>query len=166
MGAMQRTPIHSRLVVGAVVLGIVLVVSGPWIVFPIGCGFAISCPASPEGWWSTNWLNVLVFDLGVVLVGWGIGVWRSGRSFSVPLDVALTFSGIVFVVLGLSVGYSTSCPGNGCPPLTASQWWNLFWPDVIADTLGVILVVVGSVTMLLARRKPVSNGSASESLRP
>ena len=157
----SRTKNRSALpAVVLVVLGVILVVSSHYIAFPIGCNVSSSCTPDPVGFWSTNWLNVLILDLGIVLVGWGLGMWWSGRLLSVPLGIALILAGIVLLAGGLTVSYAMSCLSSGLGsggrtgPLTfSSEWFAIFWPDVIAGSLGIILIAVGGVAILLARRR-------------
>jgi hypothetical protein len=158
--AAQGTPSSSGVPVAMIAIGFALAVFSPFIAFPVGCNLANSCPADPVGWWSTAWPNVLSLDLGIVLIGGGFGRRGSERSLSVPLGLSLILSGIVLLGLGLSVGYMTSCPANGCPPLTESQSWALFWPNVIADSLGVALLVAGAIVVLLASQRQGSDVSS------
>jgi hypothetical protein len=147
----------------AVYLGLFLAFASQFIPFPVGCNLDAwpynltnvfhGCPAGPEGVWSTIWPNTLTTCVGVVLVTTGYGKTRS-RDVSLPgLGLGLMISGFVLLVLGLSIGYTTFCPANGCPPLTASQWWSIFWPDVIADILGTTLIIAGLVLIARWRSK-------------
>jgi hypothetical protein len=136
------------------VFGFVLALSAFFIPFPVGCNFAPSCSMSPEGAWSTIWPNVLILNLGFVLVSWGWGVSRSRRLSLPGLGIGMILGGIVLLILGLRISYTTMCGGNGCPPLTASGWCSLFWPDVIAGSLGFLLITAGS--FLVAFRWPKS----------
>lgn len=143
-----------------VVLGVILVVSSRYIAFPVGCNVTPSCTPDPVGFWSTNWLNVLILDFGIVLVGWGLGMWWSGRLLSVPLGIALILAGIVLLAGGLTVSYAMSCLSSGLgyggctgPTTFSSEWFVIFWPDVIAGSFGIILIAVGAVVVLLARRR-------------
>jgi hypothetical protein len=147
----------SRVAIVAAAFGFVLAVSAPFMVFPVGCNIA-TCYMDPQGAWSTIWPNILTLDLGFVLVAWGWGASRSRRLSLPGLGIGWVLGGIVLLMLGLLIGYSTGCPVNGCPPLTASGWWSLFWPDVIAGSLGVLLVVLGSLLVVL--RWPKSPGAA------
>jgi hypothetical protein len=130
------------------VFGFVLALSALFIPFPVGCNFAPSCSMSPEGAWSTIWPNILTLNLGFVLVSWAWGVSRSRRLSLPGLGMGMILGGIVLLMLGLRISYATMCGGNGCPPLTASEWWSLFWPDVIAGSLGFLLIVAGSFLMV------------------
>jgi len=143
------------------VFGAVLALSALFIPFPVGCNFASSCSMSPEGAWSTIWPNILTLDLGFVLVSWGWGVSRSRRLSLPGLGIGLILGGIVLLMLGLRISYTTMCGGNGCPPLTAGGWWSLFWPDVIAGSLGFLLIAAGS--FLVAFRWPKRADAASVS---
>ena len=144
----------SRFVGGTeLILGASLVVSSFFVVFPVGCNIASACPASPFGWWSTFWPNVLTFVVGMMVAAWGLAAARSTRLPLQTLGAALVIDGTVLITLGYSVGYATGCPFNGCPPLTAGQWWSLFWPDVIAGVLGVVLIAAGFTLILVSRRR-------------
>src|SRR5207245_7827494 len=134
------------------ILGASLIVSSFLVVFPVGCNIASSCPASPFGWWSTFWPNVLAFVVGMMVAAWGLAA-RSTRQPLQALGAALVIDGTIMITLGYSVGYETHCPANGCPPLTAGQWWSLFWPDVIAGVLGVVLIAAGFALILVSRRE-------------
>ena len=144
----------SRFIGGTeLILGASLVVSSFFVVFPVGCNIASACPASPFGWWSTFWPNVLTFVVGMMVAAWGLAVARSMRLPLQTLGAALVIDGTVLITLGYSVGYETWCPANGCPPLTAGGWWSLFWPDVIAGVLGVVLIAAGFTLILVSRRR-------------
>jgi hypothetical protein len=136
-----------------VAIGIVLVFAAPFIIFPVGCNLAVSCPADPAGTWSTIWPNVLTLDLGLMLVAWGFGRKMPRRLSLMGLGFGGVLSGVVLGLYGSSISYWTSCPASGCPPLTAGVWWSLFWPDVIAESLGVLLVLSGTALVLLAWTK-------------
>jgi len=143
----------SRFVGGTeLILGASLVVSSFFVIFPVGCNIASSCPASPFGWWSTLWPNVLAFVVGMMVAAWGLAAARSTRLPLQALGAALVIDGTVLITLGYSVGYETGCPFNGCPPLTAGQWWSIFWPDVMAGVLGVVLIAAGFALIFVSRR--------------
>ncbi len=152
----------SEMAYGAVLLGLCLAFASQFIPFPVGCYLDAwpynltnvhhGCPAGPDGVWSTIWPNVLTACVGVVLATWGYGKTRSRNARLPGLGLGLMISGFVLLVMGLSVGYTTMCPANGCAPLTASQWWSLFWPDVIVDMLGTGLMVAGLVILIASRR--------------
>ncbi len=128
----------------AISAGVVLTIAAEFVSFPVGCNLAQSCPGSPVGTWSTVWPNALTTCIGIVVFSWGSGISKS-RNGAVPgVGLGLIISGFVLVVSGLSIGYSPFCPINGCAPLTSTQWWSLFWPDVIAEVLGVALMVAGT----------------------
>jgi hypothetical protein len=154
----QIDPNGSRRAVTVSVLGAILALSALFIPFPVGCNFASSCAMNPEGTWSTIWPNMLTLNLGFVMFAWGLGVSRSRRLSMPGLGIGMVPGGITLLILGLRIGYTTMCPANGCPPLTASAWWSLFWPDVIAGSLGVLLIVLGSLLVLL--RWPKRDGGA------
>jgi len=162
-----RTPIEEarvpEMTYAAVYLGLFLAFASQFIPFPVGCNLdawpynltsvSHGCPASPVGVWSTIWPNALTACVGVLLVTMGFRKTRL-RSVNLPgLGLGLMISGFLLLVWGFSIGYFTSCPANGCPPLTGSQWWSLFWPDVIAELLGVLCIVSGS-TMLVKHWRP------------
>lgn len=163
----------------AVFLGLFLAFASQFILFPVGCNLDAwpynltnvfhGCPASPEGVWSTTWPNALSSFVGVVSVTWGYGKMRS-RNASLPaLGLGLMISGFLLLVLGLSVGYTTSCPANGCAPLTASQWWSLFWPDVVADVIGIGLITAGltiTVTSWRSKGKRLTRSETNPSVPP
>ena len=148
----RADPNGSRRGIPASVIGFILALSALFIPFPVGCNFASGCVMSPEGAWSTIWPNILTLNVGFVLVSWGWGVRRSGRLSLPGLGMGMILGGIVLLILGLRISYTTMCPTNGCLPLTASGWWSLFWPDVIAGSLGFLLIVAGS--FLVAFRWP------------
>ncbi len=156
-GPVQAESNGPRVAIVAAAFGFVLALSAPFIVFPVGCNTA-PCYMNPQGAWSTIWPNVLTLDLGFVLVAWGWGASRSRRLSLPGLGIGWVLGGIALLMLGLLIGYSTGCPVNGCPPLTTSEWWSLFWPDVIADSLGVLLVFVGSLLVIV--RWPKREGGA------
>lgn len=145
-----------------VYLGLFLAFASQFIPFPVGCNLDAwpynltnvfhGCPASPDGVWSTIWPNALTTCVGVLLVT--MAYRKTGpRKISLPgLGLGMMISGFVLLVLGLSIGYTTSCPANGCAPLTASQWWSLFWPDVIADVLGTALLISGLMILIASWR--------------
>ena len=147
----------------AVLLGLFLAFASQFIPFPAGCNLdawpynlanvSDGCPASPEGVWSTIWPNTLTTCIGVVLATTGYGKARQGNTSLPGLGLGLMISSFVLLVLGQSIGYTTFCPANGCAPLTASQWWALFWPNVIADVLGATLIVAGLVLIARWRSK-------------
>ena len=145
----------SRVAIAAAAFGFALALSATFIVFPVACNTA-PCYMNPQGAWSTIWPNVLTIDLGFVLVAWGWGVSRSRRLSLPGLGIGSIQSGIVLLMFGHLIGYTMFCPANGCPSLTLSGWLSLFWPDVIAESLGVLLIVVGSLLVLL--RWPKSAG--------
>ena len=143
----------SRFISGTeLILGASLVVSSFFVVYPAGCNVASSCPASPFGWWSTFWPNVLAFVVGMMVAAWGLAAARSMRLPLQALGAAFVIDGIVLITLGYSVGYFTWCPANGCPPLTAGQWWSIFCPDVMAGVLGVVLIAAGFALIFVSRR--------------
>jgi len=156
----------SQATLAAVYLGLFLVFAAMFIPFPVGCNLDAwpynltnvfhGCPASPEGVWSTIWPNALTTCVGVLLVTAGYGKLRSKDAALPGLGMGLIVSGFALLVWGLSIGYFTSCPANGCAPLTGSQWWSLFWPDVVADILGVVCMAAGSVVLITSwRLKPI-----------
>ena len=156
----------SQTTIAAVYLGLFLAFAAPFILYPVGCNLDAwpynltnvfhGCPASPEGVWSTIWPNALTTCVGVLLVTTGYGRPRSRRAVLPGLGMGLIVSGFALLVWGLSIGYFTSCPANGCPPLTGSQWWSLFWPDVVADILGTVCMAAGSVILITSwQLKPI-----------
>ena len=142
---------------GAVVLGFILILAGQFLSYPVGCNLAGSCPASPEGTWSTIWPNVTLTFIGIVLGTWGFGKARSSASELPGLGLGMAVGGFLLLVSGQSMGYMTMCPSGGCPPLTAGQWWSLFWPDVVAEALGATCIIVGLFITALgwSRRSPL-----------
>ena len=161
----------SQMTLAAVYLGLFLAFAALFIPFPVGCNLDAwpynltnmfhGCPASPEGVWSTIWPNALTTCVGVLLVSTGYGKLRS-RSAALPgLGMGLIVSGFALLVWGLSIGYFTMCPAVGCPPLTGSQWWSLFWPDVVADILGIVCMAAGLVILITSwRLKPIRPNSS------
>jgi len=152
---------RSKMTYATLFLGLFLVLVAFLIPFPVGCNLdawpynltnvSHGCPASPEGAWSTIWPNALTTCFGVILVTSVYGRLRSRNAVIPGLGMGLIVSGFLLLVWGLSIGYSTSCPGNGCPPLTGSQWWSLFWPDVTAEIMGVLCMVAGTVILFASR---------------
>ncbi len=140
---------HLNRFYGLLLLGFVLILSGQLIPFPVGCNMGSSCPADPVGTWSTIWPNELVTSIGAVSATWAFGKLKSSASQVIGIGPGLAVDGFLVLVLGLSIGYITSCPANGCPPLTADQRWAIFWPDVIAEWLGAICIVAGLITTAL-----------------
>ncbi len=98
-----------------------------------------------------------------MVIAWGFAVGQAQRTPAGSVGYAL-IDGFISNFPSLVVGwfqrwkglpyYATSCPANGCAPLTSSQWWNLFWPGVAAGSIGVVLVIIGAA-MILASRRPV-----------
>ena len=120
-------PIEGELVQettwSAVYIGVFLVFATQFIPFPLGCNLDAwphnlssvhhGCPAGPVGVWSTIWPNVLTTCVGVRLVTTSFRKTGS-RNVSLPgLGLGLMIGGFVSLVLGLSTGYTTSCPANG-----------------------------------------------------
>ncbi len=138
---------------GVVLMGLFLILAGQFVGFPVGCNLANQCPGDPVGTWSTIWPNALSTFAGIVLTAWGFGKARSGGSQLLPLGLGVAIGGFLLLTSGLSIGYITHCPANGCPPLTTGQWWSLFWPDVIAEGLGSVCIVVGLTLAFLGRRR-------------
>ena len=170
----------SQTTLAAVYLGLFLAFAALFIPFPVGCNLDAwpynltnvfhGCPADPEGWWSTMWPNALSTCMGVLLVTTGYGKLRSRNAVLPGLGMGLIVSGFALLVWGLSIGYFTSCPANGCPPLTGSQWWSLFWPDVVADILGIICMAAGLVILInswrLKPERPVPSVLSHSSSNP
>lgn len=148
----------SQMTLAAIYLGLLLALVAPFIPFPVGCNLDAwpynlthvfhGCPADPEGWWSTMWPNALSACIGALLATTGYGRLRSRDAVLPGLGMGLIVGGFTLLAWGLSVGYFTSCPANGCPPLTGSQWWSLFWPDVVADILGTVCMAAGSFILV------------------
>ncbi len=138
---------------GVMLLGFAMILSGQFVALPVGCNLANSCPGNPEGTWSTIWPNALFTFAGVVMVAWGFGKARSGGSQLVGLGLGMAIGGFILLTSGLSIGYITHCPANGCPPLTMNQWWALFWPDVIAEVSGAVCIVAGLTLATLGLRR-------------
>jgi hypothetical protein len=145
--------------------GIALVVLAPFLPFPVGCNLQTvfntslvshGCPASPYGSWSTVWPNVLILDLGLILTGLCLAERRSDGSPLAGLGMGLIMSGIVLIAFGSSFSYIMFCPANGCAPLTGGAWWSLFWPNVVAESLGAILIVVGCAAVFVAWHRSLS----------
>jgi hypothetical protein len=141
-------------------LGLVIVVLAPFIPFPISCNLQTwynptnvshGCPADPWGTWSTVWPNVLLFDLGLAFASIGLASAKPDRSPLVGAGMGLAMGGLALIAFGYSFTlYFTSCPANGCPPLTSAQWWSFFWPNVLAKIIGASQVVVGTATCFIA----------------
>jgi hypothetical protein len=150
-------------------VGIVIMLLAPFIPFPVGCNLQTwfnhtnvshGCPASPIGTWSTVWPNVLLLDLGLVFASIGLGSAKPDRSPVVGAGTGLIMGGLFLIAFGYSSGYITSCPANGCPPLTSAEWWSLFWPDVLAKIIGASQIVVGTLTCFLVVRRQTLASSA------
>ena len=154
---MQSRQDGSRVGIAAAAFGGVLALSALFIAFPVGCNTA-PCYMDPQGAWTTIWPNVLTLDIGFVLAAWGWGVSRSRRLSLPGLGIGSILSGIVLLMFGHLIGYTMFCGPYGCPSLTLSGWLSLFWPDVIAESLGGLLIVVGSLLVLL--RWPKRQGGA------
>jgi hypothetical protein len=146
-------------------LGIAMVLLAPFLPFPVGCNLqtvfntshaSLGCPASPYGSWSTVWPNVLILDLGLILTGLCLAERRSDGSPLAGLGMGSIMSGIVLIAFGSSFSGITACTAIGCGTLTGGAWWSLFWPNVLAESLGAILIVVGCVTVFLAWHRSVS----------
>jgi len=144
-------------------LGILITVLAPFIPFPVGCNLQTwfnltnvshGCPASPSGTWSTVWPNVLFLDVGLAFASIGLASGKPDQSPVVGAGMGLIMGGLVLIAFGYSSGYITMCPANGCPPLTSEEWWSLFWPNVLAKIIGAGLIVVGTVTCIIAVRRP------------
>ena len=145
--------------------GIAMVLLSPFLPFPVGCNLQTvfntslvshGCPASPYGSWSTVWPNVLVLDLGLILTGLCLAERRSDGSPLAGLGMGSMMSGIVLIAFGSSFSYIMFCPANGCAPLTGGAWWSLFWPNVVAESLGAILIVVGCAAVFVAWHRSLS----------
>lgn len=137
--------------------GVSLLLVASFVPFPVGCNSVGQCPANPQGTWSTVWPNAFSMCLGAVFLTSGYGRLRSPTAMVTGLGVGLVIGGLFLLVSGISIGYVTSCPANGCLPLTGSQWWSLFWPDVIAEAIGAVMIVSGSIILfarVLLRKAP------------
>jgi hypothetical protein len=144
-------------------LGILITVLAPFTPFPVGCNLQTwfnhsnvsqGCTVSPIGTWSTVWPDVLLLDIGLLFASIGMASAKPDRSPVVGAGMGLMMGGLILIAFGYSSGYMTSCPANGCLSLTSSQWWSLFWPDVLAQIIGASQIVVGTVTCLIAVRRP------------
>jgi len=143
-------------------LGIFIAVLAPFIPFPLGCNLQTwfnptpnishGCPADPVGTWSTVWPNVLLLDAGLVFASIGLGSAKPERSPVVGAGMGLMMGGLFLIVFGSSFTYMTSCPANGCLPLTSAQWWSLFWPNVLAKVIGAGQIVAGGMACFVALR--------------
>lgn len=151
----------------ALVAGLLACIAGLFVAFPVGCNplpVYQGCSADPVSWWSTFWSNIVAFEVGLAVFAWGLGAGRSPRPPAGSLGTALIVDGFVSNFPSLVVGwfqrwkglpyYATSCPANGCAPLTPGQWWSLFWPGVVAGSIGIVLIVAGAV-LVLASRRPI-----------
>jgi hypothetical protein len=154
-------------------LGILITVLAPFTPFPVGCNLQTwfnhtnvshGCPASPIGTWSTVWPNVLLLDIGLVVASIGLASAKPGRSPVVGAGMGLMMGGFVLIAFGYSSGYATSCPANGCPPLTSAEWWSLFWPDVVAKIVGASQIAAGALTCFLAVRRQILALSATATI--
>jgi hypothetical protein len=143
-------------------LGILIMVLAPFIPFPLGCNLQTwfnphpniqsGCPADPVGTWSTVWPNALLLDLGLLFASIGLASAKPDRSPGVGAGMGLIMGGI-FLIAFSSFSYITSCPANGCLPLTSAQWWSMFWPNVLAKIIGASQIVVGIVACFIALRR-------------
>lgn len=145
--------------------GILACLAGLLVPFPVGCNVLPpyqGCPADPVSWWSTFWPNILAFGTGLVMVAWGLGIRNAWRLPMGSIGGALIVDGLVFNFPSLIVGwfqrwkdlpyYFTTCTANGCPPLTTGQWWNLWWPGIVAGGVGIGCVITGGVLLLISKR--------------
>jgi len=66
------------------------------------------------------------------------------------LGFAFIVLGIFLFMLGLIDGpeLSTSCPANGCPPVSLPWYW---WVPTASFFSGITLVMVGIVLLIVAR---------------
>jgi hypothetical protein len=153
---------RKKLTVVVTSLGILITVLAIFTPFPVGCNLqtwfnhtnvSYGCPASPFGSWSTVWPNVLLLDIGLVFSSIGLASAKPDRSPVVGAGMGVIMGGLVLVAFGSSFSYITSCPANGCPPLTSAQWWSLFWPNILANIIGASQIVVGSMACLIALRR-------------
>jgi hypothetical protein len=133
-------------------VGVAMALLGPFVFLPIGCNTG-QCTMDPTGTWSTIWPNVLVLELGLVLAGLGMAERRPERLRLAGLGFGLIVGGVALLILGSVYSLFTFCPVNGCPPLTGSAWWSVFWPNVVAQSLGAVLVAAGSAAVLIAARQ-------------
>jgi hypothetical protein len=162
-------------------LGILFTIVAVFFPFPVGCNLqswyntsniSHGCPADPVGTWSSAWPNVLLLEIGLVFASVGLASAKPDRSKVVGVGMGLIMGGLVLIALGSSFSYMTSCPANGCPPLTSAGWWSLFWPNVLAEAIGAGQIGVGSAACLitLLRQRvalspvvtPVSGGPPAE----
>lgn len=168
----RTTGSQSRKSRGSLIwLGIAMVLLAPFLPFPVGCNLQMvfntshvshGCPASPFGSWSTVWPNVLILDLGLILSGIGLAERRSDGAPLAGLGMGSIMNGIVFIAFGSSFSYVTTCPADGCAPLTGGAWWSLFWPNVVAESLGAILIVFGYAAVFLAWHRTQRNSMHGE----
>ena len=137
-------------------LGLVLALSTLLIPFPVGCNLtnfpyntshaSVGCPMSPEGTWSSIWPNMAVLTLGFVLAGYGWGRGRTPKLSLSGLGMGMLWGGVAVLFLAYQAGYTTM---ESYFPLTSSAWWSLYLPDVVAGTLGVLLMGIGIALLLL-----------------
>lgn len=144
-------------------LGVVVMVLAPLTPFPVGCNMqtwfnphpniSSGCPADPMGTWSTIWPNVLLLELGLVFASIGLALAKPERSPLVGAGMGLIMGGLVLIAFGSSFDYMTMCPEGGCPPLTSTGWWSLFWPNVLAKIIGASQMAVGTTACIIALRR-------------
>ena len=148
----------------ALPVGLLACFFGLLVSFPVGYNLVSpdkGCAADQVMWWSTFWPNITVVGAGIATICWGIGVRRSSRLPVGSLGGALVIDGLLLnfpfpVVFWQRWGnlpyYATTCLANGCPQLTAGQWWSIFWPGLAAGVAGVCLIIAGSALVLVSRR--------------
>lgn len=144
--------------------GIALALAAALIQFPIGCNSTgFTCYINPISWWMTFWPNFVTIDVGFFLLS--IGAFRAtlpapsslsstSARLHLPIGFGLLLSGLILVLPGMGVGFNdpiarTSCPATGCPPPTFQQWWSTYWPNYAALSLGVSLLLVGTLLILV-----------------
>jgi len=147
-----------------VAAGLLACLAGLFLQFPVGCNLIPpdkGCSANPVSWWSTFWPNITGFGLGILSIALGTSNGRLLKRAVLGSGPALIIDGIMLNFPSLIVGwftrwkdlpyYFTSCPANGCPPLTTSKWWGLFWPGIVAGSIGILLFVSGATLVLVSK---------------
>jgi hypothetical protein len=153
---------------GAILLliGIALVIASTLVLFPVGCNSpGFECFQQPSTFWTTYWPNFLAIDAGFVLLA--LGAFRTvGQALPhrIPIGFGLLLSGIILLLPSIGLGANapdavSSCNVNGCPPMTSSQFWSLYWYNYAALAVGLSLVLIGTGLVMIGvwKRPPVSN---------
>jgi len=152
----------------ALTLGLVLVLASTAILFPAGCNLpGFVCYMQPSSFWATYWPNFLMIDAGFILLS--VGSFKAAKPAS-PLRISLGFgallSGAILLLPSVGIGANapvviTFCGADGCPSLTFSQFWSLYWYNYAALAVGFFLVLVGAWFVVAGVRQSRRIGAAT-----